>query len=235
MTLIAVTASGVSEAEPYVRSLSIRGGEARVVTPKHFVGVEEAMEGVSGLLLCGGYDVHPRFYGQEVDPHANVQTYEERDEVELAMLRDALDRSMPVLAICRGMQLVNVAFGGSLIQDIPAHVHPTGEDSGGAPLMHQVYVSPGSKLGAIIGAGAIYRTNSLHHQGLKEPQRAPGLMASAYRPDDGIIEALESPAHPRLSGVQCHLERESEVPKGYLKLFGWLIGWSEQREEGAAS
>ena len=67
---------------------------------------------------------------------------------------------------------------------------------------------------------------------LKEAQRAPGLLASAYHPDDGVVEALESPAHKLLIGVQCHLEREPEVPKSFLKLFAWLVGWSERYELG---
>ena len=72
--------------------------------------------------------------------------------------------------------------------------------------------------------------NSRHHQGLQEAQRAPGLLASAYHPDDGVIEALESPGHPRLIGVQCHPERERETPRSFLKLFDWLVGWAERFE-----
>ena len=229
MALIAVAASSGAEAEPYVASLTARQGEARVLTPKRFENLSEAMDGVSGLLLTGGHDVHPSRYGQEIDPSAGVDAYPERDEMEVAVLRHALDLGMPVLGICRGMQLINVAFGGSLLQDIPEHRDPAAE---GGSLRHAVYVSPGSKLGAIIGAGAIYKTNSLHHQGLKEAQRAPGLLASAYHPDDGIVEGLESPAHRLLIAVQCHPERESEVPRSFLKLFDWLVGWSQMYESG---
>ena len=227
--LIAVTATSAAEAQPYVDALTARGGEARVVTPKHFAGVAEALSGVSGMLLCGGYDIDPARYGAELEP-ATAETYPERDDMELAMLRDALDRDMPVLGICRGMQLINVAFGGTLLQDIPGHVK-RGAD-GIEPVVHQTYVAPGSKLGAIIGAGAVYRTNSLHHQGLKEAQRAPALLASAYHPEDGVVEALESPAHRWLVGVQCHPEREGEVPKSFLKLFEWLVGWSAHYATG---
>ena len=228
--LIAVTATSAGEAQPYVDALTARGGETRVVTPKHFAGVEEALSGVSGMLLCGGYDIEPSRYGADLEP-ATGKTYPERDDMELAMLRDALGRDMPVLGICRGMQLINVAFGGTLLQDIPGH---TGDGLGAdAPSgRHQVYVAPGSKLGAIIGAGAVYRTNSRHHQGLKEAQRAPALLASAYHPEDGVVEALESPAHRWLVGVQCHPEREGEVPKSFLKLFEWLVGWSARYGAG---
>ena len=229
LPLIAVTATSEREAQPYVDALAARGGEARVLTPEHFEGVAEAMRGVSGLLLCGGYDVEPSRYGAERDP-ATGETDPRRDEMELGLLRDALDRNMPVLGICRGMQLINVAFGGTLLQDIPGHVEPGGDNDGS--VRHEVYVAPGSKLGAIIGAGAVYRTNSLHHQGLKEAQRAPGLMASAFHPQDGIVEAIESPAHPWLVGVQCHPERESEVPKSFRKLFDWLVGWSGRFDAG---
>lgn len=229
MALIAVTASDDAEAERYVASLTSRGGEARVLTPPKFAGAPEAMAGVSGLLLAGGYDVHPRYYGEEATAEAEAAAYPERDEMELAVIRDALEREMPLLAICRGMQMINVVFGGSLIQDLPGHRAPHGAQG---ILSHQVYVSPGSKLGAIIGAGAFYKTNSLHHQGLKEAQRAPGLLASSYHPDDGIIEGLESPDHRWLIGVQCHPEREQEVPRSFLKLFDWLVGWAERYEAG---
>ncbi len=221
--LLAVTATSEREAQPYVDALTARGGAARVITPKHYKGVAEAMRGASGLLLCGGYDIDPARYGSELEPTTG-KTYPERDEMELALLRDALERNMPALGICRGMQIVNVAFGGTLLQDVRGHVELGGENDGS--VRHEVYVAPGSKLGAIIGAGAVYRTNSLHHQGLKEAQRAPELMASAFHPHDGIVEALESPAHPWLMAVQCHPEREDEVPKSFRKLFDWLAGWS---------
>ena len=229
MPLIAVTATGQSESEPYVASIESRKAKSRLLTPVTFEGVESALDGVSGLLLCGGYDVHPRYYGQEIDPRAGVETYVDRDEMEMALLRAAIDNGMPILGICRGMQLINVAFGGSLIQHIDGHrIH----DKPLEPFHHAVYVSPGSKLGAIIGMGAIYRANSYHHQGVKDAQRAPSLLASAYHPNDGMIEAIESPDYKWLLGLQCHLEKEEEVPKTFLKVFDWLIAWSDAYEAG---
>ena len=226
MALIAITASREKSAARYAESIAKRDGACRILTPDTFESVEQVMDGVSGLLLSGGVDVDPRFYGET--PAGAERTWPERDEMEFALLRHAIAADMPVLGICRGMQLINVAMGGKLIQDLEGHK----ADDEGVAGRHPVYVSPGSKLGAIIGAGAVYKTNSLHHQGLKEAQRAPRLMASAYHPEDGIVEALESPEHPWLIGVQCHPERESEVPKSFLKLFEWLTGWAERYETG---
>ena len=227
MALIGVTTSNGGSAGRYVASLESRGAQARVLTPERFTSLEEAMAGVSGLLLTGGGDVDPALYGETPEPGGAMGIEPERDEMEMALFRYAIEEDMPTLGICRGMQLINVAMGGRLIQDLPGHTLPEFQSA-----VHQVYVSPGSRFGAIIGAGAIYRTNSRHHQGLKEAQRAPSLMASAYHPEDGIVEALESPEHPWLVGVQCHPEREDEVPKSFGKLFEWLAGWAERYEAG---
>ena len=225
MALIGVTTSNGSSAGRYVASLESRGAQTRVLTPERFTSIEDAMDGVSGLLLTGGGDVDPALYGEALDGSMGIEP--ERDGMEMALFRYAIEEDMPTLGICRGMQLINVAMGGRLIQDLPGHTLPEFQSA-----VHQVYVSPGSRFGAIIGAGAIYRTNSRHHQGLKEAQRAPSLMASAYHPEDGIVEALESPEHPWLLGVQCHPEREDEVPKSFRKLFEWLAGWAERYEAG---
>lgn len=227
MALIGVTASNGSSAGRYVVSLESRGAHTRVLTPERFTSMAEAMDGVSGLLLTGGGDVSPALYGETPEPDGAQGVEPERDEMEMALFRYAVQEDMPTLGICRGMQLINVAMGGKLIQDLPGHTLPEFESA-----MHQVYVSPGSRFGAIIGAGAVYRTNSRHHQGLKEAQRAPSLLASAYHPEDGIVEALESPEHPWLVAVQCHPEREDEVPKSFRKLFEWLVGWAERYEAG---
>ena len=227
MALVAVTDIGGGAAlKRYIASLESRGASARVLTPERFSSAKEAMDGVSGLLLTGGADIDPARYGQAPDGARESQP--ERDAMEFALFDYATSRNMPTLGICRGMQLINVAMGGSLIQDIPGHTLL------GSESRHEVYVAPGSRLAAIIGAGAVYKTNSRHHQGLREAQRAPSLMASAYHPEDGVVEALESPEHPRLIAVQCHPEREDEVPRSFRKLFDWLAGWAEQYEAGAA-
>lgn len=225
MPLIAITASNERHIAAYAESVRSRGGDVRILTPDVYGSLTEAMDGVGGLLLTGGADVDPAMYGET--PNGSAPPHRERDVMEAELVRYALERDMPTFGICRGMQVINVAMGGRLIQDLPGHTLPEFQSA-----VHQVYVSPGSRFGAIIGAGAIYRTNSRHHQGLKEAQRAPSLMASAYHPEDGIVEALESPEHPWLVGVQCHPEREDEVPKSFGKLFEWLAGWAERYEAG---
>ncbi len=225
MAIVAVTTSNGGNAKNYVDRLESRGATVRLLTPERFASPEEAMDGVSGLILTGGGDVDPARYGQDSNGSMGVQP--ERDAMEFALFDYAARRNMPTLGICRGMQLVNVAMGGSLIQDIPGHTLPEFESA-----MHEVYVAPGSRFAAIIGAGAVYKVNSRHHQGLREAQRAPSLMASAYHPEDGVVEALESPEHPWLIAVQCHPEREREVPRSFGKLFDWLAGWAERYEAG---
>ena len=193
--------------------------EARTITPessgdRHI----DWLEGAGGLYLCGGIDIHPSVYGMEPEPGVDLEVCPELDSLELELLKAALERDMPVLGICRGMQLLNVAFGGFLLQNTPGH-RASGDEEEVPSLKHTVYLSPGSKLAAILGTGGFFRVNSIHHQGLKEAQKAPGLLASAYSLEDGLIEGLESPEHSWVVGVQFHPERTDEVPKAFNNLF----------------
>ena len=182
-------------------------------------------------MLTGGPDVDPALYGEAIDPKAGVHANRPRDDMEMALLRQALALDIPVLGICRGMQLLNVAFGGKLIQDLPDH-RAQGIDGHEQSAFHQVYLSPGCKLAAILGTGGIFLLNSRHHQGLKEPQKSPALLASVYSLPDGIIEALESPAHDWVLGVQCHPEREKEMPKSFGRLFDAFIDRADMSSRG---
>jgi putative glutamine amidotransferase len=185
------------------------------------------MAGVGGLLLTGGPDIDPSIYGASPDSEVGLEHSRELDILELGSLQYALGHDMPVLAICRGMQLLNVAFGGSLLQNIPGHKAEL-TDGRWKPVHHSIYLSPGSKLAAILGMGGFFRVNSLHHQGLREAQKSPRLLAAAYSLEDGIIEALESPEHSWVVGVQCHPERQDEVPKVFANLF---VAFAERVEQ----
>ena len=235
MPVIGVVASSQREARRYLDAMVKREVAECLLAPRSLAHIQGTISSVDGLLLTGGPDVDPQRYGQARDPQAGLNLSPRRDRWEMALLEAALERDMPVLAICRGMQLLNVAFGGRLIQDLPGH-RLERQNGNRDSAYHQVYISPGSKLAAILGSGGFVRVNSLHHQGLKEPQKATALMASAYALDDGLIEALESPKRDWVIGVQWHNEIEEEMPKHFGNLFQALIERAEtytQRKEAS--
>jgi putative glutamine amidotransferase len=198
----------------YLHAVEAAGGVPLLLTPGHAPGSLEAILDLShGLLLTGGEDVEPHRYGQ--DPHPALgEVNPPRDEMELAATRSALDRGMPVLAVCRGIQLLNVAMGGTLWQDIPAQLggdllHE--QDGGVDDRPHRARVEPGSLLAAVVGMHQL-SINSFHHQAIRD--LAPGLRVTAWAPD-GVVEGVEGTAHPWLVGVQWHPERgEAHGPAG---------------------
>ena len=228
MAIVAITSSGTKNARLYVEVMESAGAAVRVLIPDDHadVATEELMRDAGGLLLTGGPDVDPALYGEEPDQEAGLELDRALDDLELRILEYALDRDMPVLAICRGMQLLNVAFGGKLIQDLPNHKSEK-IDGTWEPASHTIYIAPGAKAAPVIGMAGFFKVNSLHHQGLKEAQRAPRLMTIAYDVEDGLIEGLESPEHSWVIGLQCHPERQDEVPKMFDNLF---IGLHERAE-----
>ena len=220
MASVITTSADPRKARLYVQVMESLGVEVRLVTPEEdgFKATEVLMGGVGGVLLPGGPDVDPDLYGESPDPTAGLEVNRRLDDLDLRLLECALARDMPVLAIGRGMQLLNVAMAGRLIQDLPDH---RGEYSDGMWISepHSIYLSPGSKAAAIIGVAGFFQVNSFHHQGLREAQRSRRLMTTAYSVDDGLIEGLESPEHSWVVGLQCHPERQEEVPRHFANLF----------------
>ena len=228
MAVVAITSSSERNARRYVAAMESAGSKTRVLTPGSHGSLPEAglMRGIGGLLLCGGPDVDPLRYGQDPEPGAGLKLRPELDELEFPLLDYALSVDMPVLAICRGMQVLNVAFGGRLIQDLPGH---RAEDDD--PATHQIYVAPGAKTAAIVGSAGFFRVNSYHHQGLREAHRAPRLMSTAFSVEDGLVEGIESPEHSWVIGLQCHPERQEEVPRSFANLFAGLHDRAERFAE----
>jgi putative glutamine amidotransferase len=220
MTVISLTSSDSRNARRYIQVMESLGVEVRLLLPGNHgtATAEQLMQGTGGLLLPGGPDVDPHLYDALPDPDAGLEICRPLDDLELGLLDYVLHHDMPVLAICRGMQLLNVAFGGRLIQDLPDH-RVERKDGHWTSKTHLIYLSPGSKAAAVIGTAGFFRVNSQHHQGLREAQRAPRLMATGYAVDDGLIEGLESPEHSWVIGVQCHPERQDEVPRSFGNLF----------------
>ena len=165
----------------------------------------DALRGADGLLLTGGDDVDPALYGEA--PHPTFDVSEPgRDALEIDLVRRALEADLPVLAICRGLQVLNVALGGTLIQDIPSEpgsLLPHDAEGPATTLAHTVTVTPGSCLAALVGADGVRAVNSRHHQAVRA--LGHGLVATAVSPD-GLIEAAEVPAARFCVGVQWHPE-----------------------------
>ncbi len=232
MAVVAITSASARNARRYVAAMEAAGSETRVLLPDSCGGspASRFMQGVGGLLLSGGPDVHPERYGQEPDSNARLQLRPELDDLEFRALEYALSRDMPVLAICRGMQVLNVAFGGRLTQDLAGHRNE-GTNESGEPATHLIYVAPGAKSAAVIGSAGFFKVNSYHHQGLTEAQRAPRLMSTAYSVEDGLVEGLESPEHSWVIGLQCHPERHDEVPRLFVNLFAGLHDRAEKFAE----
>tara|TARA_B100000029_G_C17289649_1_gene856532 strand:- start:29 stop:724 length:696 start_codon:yes stop_codon:yes gene_type:complete len=230
MPLIGISSPNKQEAERYCKAISIRGYDYIVIGN---TGANVLPQSLHGIILTGGLDIDPNQYGQSPDPTASLNVSSQRDQWEIPILKQALEHNMPILGICRGMQLLNVVFGGKLIQDIGGHrdIENPEEKS----VFHQIYLSPGTKLAAIMGSGGFIRVNSQHHQGLAEAQKAPSLLASAYSLEDGIIEAIESPNHDWVIGVQWHNELEEELYKTFGNIFQAFLERSERFENNINS
>jgi putative glutamine amidotransferase len=184
----------------YVRAVERAGGRALLVPPSED-GVEETLQALDGLLFSGGSDLDPGLYDQE--PHDQTfGVHEARDRAELALLEAALERDMPVLAICRGSQVLNVARGGDLVQHLPdvvgdeRHKHTPGSYAD-----HDVTLEKGTRLGSLLGDRAPVKSH--HHQGIG--RIGEGLLVAAHA-EDGTVEAVEAPGRRFAVGVLWHPE-----------------------------
>lgn len=174
-----------------------------------------ALTGFNGLLLTGGPDVDPSLYG--APRHAETEESDrERDDAEAKILDEALRLDLPVLAICRGLQLMNVAHGGDLIQHVATVDRHRIQDTDRAAPVHDILIEPGSLLHSIAGARR-WQVNSRHHQAVKT--LGTGLRVSAIDPEDGTIEALERPDKWFVLAVQWHPENQALVDAGQLRIF----------------
>lgn len=225
--LIALTASNPESAELYLNAITRAGGEPWLLTPADAVPVEDVLSRVGALVLSGGEDVSPASFGQSRNADDGLVVNEARDTMEIALVQAALDVDLPVHGVDRGMQILNVAMGGKIVQNIPGHIEY--EDGEEKAAFHHLYISPGSKLAAVVGSGGFVRVNSWHKHGLKDAHKSPMLLASAYSLEDGYIEALESPRHRWVIAVQFHPERRMELPPHFDRLIQSLVERAEER------
>jgi putative glutamine amidotransferase len=204
----------------YIIAIQRAGGLALMIPPDTDLNEDpdEALDRIDGLILSGGADIDPGSYGAERHP-ATGQTMPERDSTELALARRAVERDMPVLGICRGMQLLNIAFGGALYQHLPEHLGhenhlPFPGSFEGAD--HDVRLTPGS-LAARAAGEELHPTKTHHHQGIAE--LGEGLEITGYSTLDELPEAIEIPDRRFVLGVQWHPEADERS-----RVVGVLVG-----------
>ena len=195
----------------YVHAVHASGGRAVLVTPDD--PDTDVLDGLDGIMFTGGSDVDPALYGEP--PHPTVNLKPERDTAELMLMRAALAADLPLLGICRGMQLMAVAYGGKLHQHLPDvfghynHRPISGPKFG----EHLVNLAPGSLCQRVLGDSV--HVNSYHHQGVKDPGR---LEPTGWCPDDGLLETVEDPTRRFAVGVQWHPEELTD-----RRLFAGLV------------
>ena len=218
--------------DDYVKSVERAGGEPLVLSITD--DPASVLDRVDGILLTGGLDVDPSLYGQAA--HPTTEPAPDRDRFEIPLSRTAVDRGVPLLAICRGVQVLNVAAGGTLVQDIPSAMPsdlPHSIDMPKDRLAHEVRITEGSRLSAALGPGNPLETcsvNSRHHQAVGEI--APEFVASAESPD-GIVEAIERPGAAFCIGVQWHPENFWRTGE-FSGLFEAFVEAARARKQGEA-
>ncbi len=207
----------------YIHAVERAGGVPILIPILHDLsGLQALLPRLDGLLLSGGIDVHPHHYQEEPHPLLG-ETNPELDTLEIALAKWALAEDVPTLGICRGMQVLNVAFGGNLYQDLgdqyPGSLKHPNWDQPRNTLVHRVRIEPGSRMEEILGAREVH-VNSLHHQAAKNP--GDGIQISG-RADDGVAELLEVPEHRFMLAAQCHPEEIYTDEPVWARLFNAFI------------
>jgi putative glutamine amidotransferase len=215
--------------EQYLTGVTASGGVALLLPPQDPDAADAAIAHLDGLVLSGGADVAPELYGEQRHPLTDPARTD-RDAWELALFRAAERRKIPVLAICRGLQLVNVARGGTLQQHLPESLGTEKYRIGGGVFAeNDVEVDTHTPLAEIIGESGV-RVHSYHHQGID--RLGEGLVAAAYS-DDGLVQAFVDTADGHVVGVQWHPEENAEDRRLFADLVTQARAHVAQRKESA--
>ena len=216
--------------QDYVRSVEKAGGLPFVLCPGRPQDASDLLDRLDALVLSGGSDVDPALYGRPPHPKLGL-VVRERDDFELALCREALRRDLPLLAICRGQQVLNVATGGTLVQDLPSEIGSMEEHDARRErwqVAHEVRIAPGTLLRQILGRDKV-SVNSFHHQAVDDLGK--GLLVSARSVEDQVIEGIEMPDRHFAVGVQWHPEAFWDRPQGFAPLFEALVTATAARAE----
>jgi putative glutamine amidotransferase len=192
-----VTVEDHGNTGPYVEALDEAGIEPVFGT---------SFDGALGLVLLGGCDVNPARYGEARHPQTEDPD-DQRDRLECSLIAEALERDLPILAICRGMQVLNVQHGGTLVQHLEPVERHRQQPNDKSVSAHCIEIAPGTKLARIAGVEIRREVNSRHHQAVA--RLGQGLVVSATDPRDGVIEAIERPDKRFVVGVQWHPENQT--------------------------
>ncbi|GAA2671213.1 MULTISPECIES: gamma-glutamyl-gamma-aminobutyrate hydrolase family protein [Actinoplanes] len=199
----------------YTAAVTEAGGRVVLLPPDDLD--TDVLRMLDGLVVSGGPDIGPELYGAEPGPH--TVTHPDRDAAEMPLLRAALDRDLPVLGVCRGMQLLVAASGGTLHQHLPDVLgHERHRVAPGVYSDHDAVFTPGSRIAGLMGADVTI--NCFHHQGVSDP----GTLTVTGRAEDGLPEAVEDPERRFVLGVQWHPEVRRD-----RRLFGALVGAAAER------
>jgi putative glutamine amidotransferase len=228
----------------FQRPLALAGGVPFVLPRMNGAFLDDALDACAGIALGGGRDIEPSYYGQESTEYL-APTEPRRDAYELELVERTLDRGLPVLGMCRGIQILNVALGGTLVQDVALREewaeHPSdrgwkvwkeverssleGEESVPPHPRHPISVARGSRLHEAVGVDEI-EVDSFHHQALDRV--APGLSVVARAPD-GVVEAVELPGEAYVLAVQWELQEEWRVDRRFLEPFRQFVAAASRR------
>jgi putative glutamine amidotransferase len=210
----------------YAAAIARAGGEPILIDVGATVAERAAtFATMDGLVLSGGVDIEPARYGRE--NRGSVEIQQARDALEAEAWAIAMERRLPVLGICRGLQAINVFSGGRLLQDVAGHAGPGWGK--GPPKSHPLRLAPGSRLARILfptnARGGVLTVNSYHHQGVRREDLAPGLLAGAWASSESgdLVEGLEAADGRFIIGVQCHPERTDSTPAAFERLFSVFV------------
>lgn len=229
--LIALTTSGDTDGlQPFLEAIERAGAKPWPIAAEYSLTPGEILARSGALVLSDGPEINPARYGKSPNSEVESVNFDEaRDEMEISLVRAALDADLPIYGVGRGMHVLNVALGGRLLQSVDGHYPAPNENEDSKPAYHHIYISPGSKLAAVVGSGGFVRVNSRHRSGMREAQKSPYLLASAYSLEDGLIEALESANHRWVIAVQFSPQRRMENPPHFERLFQSLAERAAER------
>jgi putative glutamine amidotransferase len=196
------------------------GGQPVLLTPDTAaLPPEQHVAQLDGLLLSGGGDVHPKHYKHRIQGSEKHNIHDGRDRLELGLARAALAADLPILGVCRGFQVLNVALGGSLEQHVDGHRSPKE-----AARYHQVDIAPGTLLARTMGLEGRFTVNTYHHQAVTADRLAPGLACAAVTVEGpALLEGIEAPDRRWVLAVQWHPERFYELEERHQRLFSVFI------------